>query len=188
MNLRHYLRGLGIGVLVTAFILGITGKEEKLTDAQIKLRAKELGMVEETVLSEIYDSQDKIPENEAGTDSKENSVSDEPSSKTDRQENVGSESGNNTTEENLEEESIIIQETPEMNKSTDYYIVVTIEKGNSSAEVSKKLYEAGLIVSADEYDSFLTTNGYDRRLSAGEHKIPLDADEETIAKILCSME
>ncbi len=188
MNLRHYLRGLGIGVLVTAFILGITGKEEKLTDVQIKLRAKELGMVEETVLSEIHNSQEDLQPKNEDVGSELDSGVQEPILNTDNQETAQQETSNNTATENEGEESSIIQELPDEKKNTDYYIVITIEKGNSSAAVSEKLYQAGLIVSASEYDRFLTTNGYDRKLSAGEHKIPLDADEETIAKILCGME
>lgn len=53
MNLRYYLRGLGLGILVTALILSIAGsKKHSMTDAQIKERAKELGMIENTVLVE----------------------------------------------------------------------------------------------------------------------------------------
>ncbi|MCR4891723.1 MAG: hypothetical protein K5989_06050 [Lachnospiraceae bacterium] len=56
MNLRHYLRGLGIGMIVTAVILSISfsGKSQALTDDEIRERAMELGMVEknEVLLSE----------------------------------------------------------------------------------------------------------------------------------------
>ncbi len=47
MKLRYYLRGLGIGVTVTALILGISGGRTKpMSDAQIRARAAELGMVD----------------------------------------------------------------------------------------------------------------------------------------------
>lgn len=184
MNLRHYLRGLGIGILVTAFILGITGKEEELTDAQIKLRAQELGMVEEKLLSDLNDIED-----DAVTLSEEE-VSPQPVPETETyapeetEQNETPLPSDGSEKEDSEESAIL----PETKKGTDYYIVVTIEKGNSSIEVSKKLYEAGLVSSAEEYDQFLAQNGYDRKLSAGEHKIPLDAEEEQIARILCGME
>ena len=47
MKLKYYLRGLGIGIIVTTVILMISfpGKEEKLTDEEIIARAKQLGMV-----------------------------------------------------------------------------------------------------------------------------------------------
>lgn len=56
MNLKYYLRGLGIGIIVTAVIMGIAAgrNKESLSDAEIKERAKELGMVEQSgVLSEL---------------------------------------------------------------------------------------------------------------------------------------
>lgn len=47
-KLRYYLRGLGVGILVTVLILGVTGNKEKetLSDEEIRARAAELGMVE----------------------------------------------------------------------------------------------------------------------------------------------
>ena len=46
MRLKYYLRGLGIGVLVTTIILTIAGnKGNKISDEEIKRRAEKLGMV-----------------------------------------------------------------------------------------------------------------------------------------------
>lgn len=51
MNLKYYLRGLGIGVVVTALIMGIlAGKKEVLSDEEVIERAKALGMTQESVL------------------------------------------------------------------------------------------------------------------------------------------
>lgn len=51
MKLKYYLRGLGVGIVVTTLILLIvfntTGKN--ISDDEIKARAKELGMVEKEV-------------------------------------------------------------------------------------------------------------------------------------------
>ena len=58
MNLKYYLRGLGIGVVVTAVIMSITmgGRTETLSNAEIRERARTLGMVEPTgVLTELED-------------------------------------------------------------------------------------------------------------------------------------
>ena len=47
MKLKFYLRGLGIGIVVTALIMGIATKDKlPLTDAEIKAAAAKLGMVE----------------------------------------------------------------------------------------------------------------------------------------------
>lgn len=53
MNLKYYLRGLGLGIIVTAVILSLSSNQkEKLSDAEIIERAKALGMIENTVLTE----------------------------------------------------------------------------------------------------------------------------------------
>lgn len=52
MRLRYYLRGLGIGIIVTAVIMGVSsGRNNKMSDEEIKKRAAELGMIENTVLA-----------------------------------------------------------------------------------------------------------------------------------------
>ncbi len=50
MNLKFYLRGLGVGIFVTALIMGLVvgGKKETLSDEEIRERARELGMTEES--------------------------------------------------------------------------------------------------------------------------------------------
>ena len=49
MNLKYYLRGLGLGLIVTALVLGIHNSRTRgadLSDDQIKERAAKLGMVD----------------------------------------------------------------------------------------------------------------------------------------------
>ena len=60
MKLKSYLRGLGVGLFISAVLMGIatSGKKETLSDDEIRTRAKALGMVEE-------DSVLKKPEAEA---------------------------------------------------------------------------------------------------------------------------
>ena len=57
MKLKYYLRGLGIGIVVTALLMGVTMKDNgAMTDEQIKARAMELGMVEQRTLADIRDN------------------------------------------------------------------------------------------------------------------------------------
>lgn len=64
MEKKYYFRGLGLGIIVTAVIMGIAlsggGKKEKMTDAEVIARAKELGMIEDSTLLEA--SQEKETE------------------------------------------------------------------------------------------------------------------------------
>ena len=57
MKLKYYLRGLGIGMAVTALIfrISVSGRQgqeaQTLTDEQIRERASELGMVDSSELT-----------------------------------------------------------------------------------------------------------------------------------------
>lgn len=53
MRLRHYLKGLGVGMVVTALILhfSVNAAEPSMTDEEVIARARELGMIENVVLS-----------------------------------------------------------------------------------------------------------------------------------------
>lgn len=67
MKLKYYLRGLGIGIVVTAVIMSIAagGRKETLSDTEIKERARELGMTEQnSVLADLQ----KEPEEKAEAD------------------------------------------------------------------------------------------------------------------------
>ena len=73
MKLKYYLRGLGIGILVTAMILGLVTKEKgNMTDEEIKARARELGMVEQRTLADVgsISAQDTVLESEKGEEEK----------------------------------------------------------------------------------------------------------------------
>ena len=68
------------------------------------------------------------------------------------------------------------------------YITVVVERGSGSDTVARKIEAAGLVANASEFDRYLCNNGYDKRISAGNHTIPINAREEEIAKILCNMQ
>ena len=63
MKLKYYLRGIGIGVIVTTLILMIAYGQHKveLTDAEIIRRAEALGMVPKEQIESVS-IQVKIPE------------------------------------------------------------------------------------------------------------------------------
>lgn len=67
MRLNYYLRGLGIGIVVTALVMGVSsGKSQaSMSDEQIIVRAKEMGMIE-GVLSEL--ESEEADEEESGAD------------------------------------------------------------------------------------------------------------------------
>lgn len=207
MKLRYYLRGLGIGIIVTAIIMSFTRQPQQLTDAQIKAKARELGMVEESVLADLK-KDDITAQDEAEV--REESVEEEISPEEVTEESTGNEEvvaetidieNNSETvleNKNNKEDIDVAEETDNEEKEDEVemgddkteqpdekYVVITINGGNGSEIVSKRLYEAGLVTSEVEYNKFLVKNGYDRKLRVGNHEIPVGATDEEIAKILC---
>ena len=66
--------------------------------------------------------------------------------------------------------------------------VITINSGDSSYTVAKKLENAGVVTSASTFDTFLCQNGYDKKLRTGNFSIPADASDEQIARIVTGLE
>ena len=66
MKLKYYLRGMGIGVILTAIVMGFAlgGRKTAISDAEIIERAKALGMVDSTS-GVLYNSSDEDNNNEA---------------------------------------------------------------------------------------------------------------------------
>lgn len=170
MDLKQYLRGLGAGILVTAVILGFSQKTKPMTDAEIKVRAAQLGMVEETVLSDL--------------------VTEEKSSSDTLVEEYTQESNEASTEDTTQLSTQDLEEAArgETVIEEESYVVITVEPGNGSSIISNKLYEAGVIASKEEYNEYLLSKGYDRRLIAGEYRVPMGASMEEITRILCGIE
>ena len=109
MNLKYYLRGLGLGILVTALILSVAGRNRRtMTDAEVKERAKELGMIENTVLLEKPEETESASEKTANTES----VS-ETTAGSDGEVQIGTDIGNN---EDVSQGDLSKEETPKDNQ------------------------------------------------------------------------
>lgn len=193
MKLNYYMRGLGVGIVVTALLMGIalSGRKDEMTDEEIRQRALELGMVDgNMVLADMPENREEespvSPSQNGIADNPEKNVPDEEADKeTDREEGKeeperekpeisGNEENESEEAENPSEENVIVNET----------IIITINSGDGSRVVANKLLQAGMIEDATVFDDFLCQNGYDKRLASGAHEIPADASDEEIARIL----
>mgnify|MGYP007033164493 CR=1 FL=1 len=81
MEKKYYFRGLGLGIIVTAVIMGIAlsggGKKAKMTDDEVIARAKELGMIEDSTLLDASgedNAEDGVEEGETSPVQKEEAV------------------------------------------------------------------------------------------------------------------
>lgn len=201
MKLKYYLRGLGIGMIVTALILGISFSNRQdqtsqiMTDDQIRERAAELGMVDssELTLAALQNSEKQPTE---GTP--------EETTQTQEQNNIEAESETTvpaetqatvepeTTQESeatTEPEKTAGPETtaePEVTEAPQrtQTASITIQRGDDSGSASRRLYEAGLVENAKAFDNYLCNNGYSRSINPGTYEIAPGTSEEEIAKII----
>ena len=197
MKLKYYLRGLGIGIAVTAAVLMLAGGgKENLTDEEIIARAKELGMVESVTLSQLSsetESESVSEENHAET-SGQDSIEDvsEKISEDEGVSNFETDTSEVTSENNSEAVSDSSSEVAseednsqeEISEEVEEFVIIEVGSGDGSDTVSVKLEAAGLVEDAQMYDDFLCANGYDKILQTGAHEIPKTADWDMIAEIL----
>ena len=196
MKLKYYLRGLGIGILITTVILSLAGVGRKnMTDEEVVKRAKELGMVESTLLSDLPD---QTKAEEVRPTETETSLQPETSEQENSAEPETSEPETLEPEVSPEpEESASTPETPVAPEETPVSpgdgnpdtpagetVTLVIGRGESSTTVSKNLKKAGIVEDAAAFDRFLCNNGYDKKIITGTYEIPYGASEEEIAKII----
>lgn len=201
MKLRYYCRGLGIGMVVTALVMGIATKEGlPLTDAEIKAKALALGMVEEDSirLSDIQTLGEQEPGGETMGDAGLSGETPEDGGKTPEDtgklpEDTGgsSESAGRPLEDASEplEDDKSPAETEDSSQGISGQaepetITITVEPGTGSYKVCEQLEEAGLVEDAWEFDKYVIDNDCSKKIHAGTHRIPVGAGWEEILGIL----
>lgn len=188
MKVRWFLRGLGIGIVITALVLCITYRNGRRGNDIIR-QAKELGMVFPKNESEDVSpsgeepdgSENKEPENtpeEAVSSTAVQAAEEQPDSN-------GDQDTDQKDEEKLQDkldksnEDITQASQYQGNKKT-----FVVRSGLLSSSVAREMQEAGIIDDAEAFDDYVEKNGYGRLVRSGKYDIPEGADYETIAKII----
>ena len=212
MKLKYYLRGLGIGMAVTALILGISfsgrqGQEaQTLTDEQIRERASELGMVDSSELTlaalqnsaqpqttmepEVTEESETMTEPEATAEPEtttEPEATAEPEMTTKPEATAEPEmttKPETTAEPEMTTKPEATKEPELITAPEQSQTTITIKKGSDSGSVSRMFYEAGLVENAKAFDNYLCNNGYSRSINPGIYEIAPGTSEEEIAKII----
>ena len=207
MKIQYYLRGLGIGIIVTALVMGITkDRKEPLTEAEIRAMALEIGMVDSNSLKLTDTQASGEPDSFSGTpepgepsgdegpgegeDGEEPEEPEEPSGderpgEGEDGEEPGEPSGDERQEEGEDGEEPEEPEEPSGDGGQpDEGITVEIEPGAGSRAICRMLEEAGLIEDADSFDRYLIDNGYSKRIRMGTYVIIPGTDPEEIARII----
>lgn len=187
MKLKYYLRGIGIGIIVTAIILsivnGVSNSSNKMTNPQIVEKAKELGMVTkdeyDIVKQDLNTAKGDIDDLKAElskADTKENKESDDGSNdseetqadakSTDESKTDQTDSKSSDEEKAKSSDKAKLTDPSQMAKDISF----TISSGMGSEDVAKVLEQKGIIVSASEFNKYLVESGNANYLQIGEFK------------------
>ena len=240
MKLKFYFIGLGMGIIVTAIIMEIAlaSKSRPMSDEEVIVRAKQLGMVEASSrLSNITQSVSS-GDNQNSSVSQENAEASSVSagsslnnaavvergdkegeeivmqdtvsqytSKQDAQTGIsaasagtssvktyssggyGSSNGTASKPDSSENKSASGESSSSASgsgKSTvnGGSIIVTIQDGWYSEEVSSFLESAGVVDDAVAFNTYLVQSGRDKYISPGAKLVPRGATYEDVAKVI----
>lgn len=191
MKLKYYLRGLGIGIIVTTLVLMVafSGKKEKLSDQEIMQRAEQLGMV----MADEGQTETGTEEN-TGTEAQPETEQDVQNTEAGTEENAD-ENTENASEPETEPQTEAAAEPAaqedttgnvvgEVKQETSGEVAFTVKSGESSDTVAFNLYKAGLVDDATAFNRYMISKGYDSRLRTGDFKIRSGASYDEILKVL----
>lgn len=203
MKLKYYLRGLGIGMIVTALILGISFSNRQdqtsqiMTDDQIRERAAELGMVDSSELT-LAALQNSAKQPTEGTPEETTQTQEQNNIEAEPETTVPAETQATLEPETTQEPEATAEPEPEKTAGPEttaepevteapqrtQTASITIQRGDDSGSASRRLYEAGLVENAKAFDNYLCNNGYSRSINPGTYEITPGTSEEEIAKII----
>ena len=209
MNIKSYLKGIGVGMIVASLVLIIAGKY-RMTDDQVIKRAEELGYTKgitvtvsdmqpkpEIVVDDASNQdEDTIVEEKNNSDKKPETTEDNNIKEDTVVEDVTADDSAETTETVESSETTEVVDSTESTESTEVVedvisngetVKVEVKSGMSSESVSFAVKNAGLVESDIEFNKYLCENGYDKRLRVGSFDIPSGSDFETISKYLCGI-
>lgn len=183
MKLKYYLRGLGVGIVVTAVILTIANHlGNKMSDEDIIKRAAKLGMVmkEDESLFPPTEPETTTPEPTSPSPAEQETTAVKPA----EPETTTSEP---TTPVPTEPETTTpVPAEPQTSGVVIHTATITVTSGMYSEAVSQRLEEAGIVKNWREFNEYLTSNGYAERLQTGTHSFNSEMDFNEIAEILVS--
>ena len=205
MKLKYYLRGLGIGIVVTALLMGYSNKNraaepkaevateetagDLLVDRNGEATTEEV--IEQSTVENVTVETDSAETSEEET-SQEETASELESSTQEAETITETESVTETETESVQAEETT-DKTEQTQSSTEAdagnalpqtTIEINIVRGDDSGTVARKLQNAGMVESATEYDAYLMQHGYDKKIRVGKVEIPVDATWQEIAEYI----
>ncbi len=205
MRLKYYLRGLGLGILVSTLFLMLSIQLHGgiMTDERVIARAKELGMV----IPDYGETDTQTPEGEsaqpddaAQNDAQPGNVTQNDATQDDGQlGNIaqGDAQQNEVAQNDATSDDAAPGDAAQNNAAqndatqndvaqdnTQDDIIFTVADGEVCRTAAEKLLACGLIEDVDAFRKYMSSHDYDGLIREGTYRIPVGADTETIAKII----
>lgn len=201
MRLKYYLRGAGIGMIVTTIILLIlfnsyitelenqnkqntqlTGGET-VAQAQTEQRQTETENSTQTE-SSTENTQENMTTESKNTEDTEAYVSTEETVPEDKEEenNINDTEANLEANENSSETNSESQTAQNINQGKG--VILEIRPGDTSDIVAGKMQQLGLVEDASEFNQYLIDAGIDERLRTGSYEMKIGESFEVLASIL----
>ncbi|MDF2485638.1 MAG: hypothetical protein K0R46_1806 [Herbinix sp.] len=189
MKLRYYMRGLGIGIILTTLILTIANPKERLTDLQIMERAKALGMVdaEDAKEESLREALENIKPTAMPTENPSEptlapsltpTITPEPTS------------APTLTPEPTPAPTPIIPEDGNTGgidgENAGELVTFQVVAGMSSGKVAALLVDKGLVKDAEDFNKYIVKVGKASIIRVGTYTLPKGASYEEIMIMITS--
>ena len=189
MKFKYYLRGIGIGVVVTTFIfmilISIHKNEERMDSAsKNNMESKTVAAAEDD--TEKKAQSDATPSKQISKEDKDVEKDTRPKENTKPKEDAKPKADTGKDQDTETETQQTETEEDETENESSDQARFEISGGEFSDAICRKLQEEGLISDAKEFNRFLIEKDYDNSILPGIYDIPRDATYEEIAVLLTS--
>lgn len=177
MKLRYFLRGLGVGIVLTAIILCVSYRAQGTPGGDVVEEAKKLGMVFPEGSQELETDFTATPV--ATTSAVTASTTTAPTAKVTPK--ITKKPNKNAV---ISGAGVTGEDTGKVKKGTKF----TVREGLLSSSVAREMKKAGIIKDDEAFDEYLENSGYGRKVRSGTYYIPNGASYAEIARIITRQE
>ena len=75
-------------------------------------------------------------------------------------------------------------ESAEISETSDANVSITIKDSDTPSDIGEKLYDAGLVASASEFQKYIKSEKKEKSINSGTFQIPTGSSQEEILNII----
>lgn len=194
MRFKYYLRGCGLGILLATIVLAIgfhRNSSAEMTDAEIRQRASELGMIDDP--DSVWEEATQLLENTEiaketnttenfGTDTEQPEISDN----TEPEETEDVKKDNK--KENNKKEDTSKGDTETEGDTNPKTVTLKVTRGMVCRDIAEQLYELNMVDDAEAFRLYMRDEGYDNLIQTGTFTFTVGMEYQEIAEILTTKE